>query len=852
MKYFAKCLLGILLLPIVALGVTVGMTSFNAGEFSPLLEFRSDFSKYDNACSELENMYVLIQGPVVRRPGSKYIAEVKDSDDVTRLLRFEYAKTDAYVLEFGDLYMRVYRNGAQVESAGSPYEIVTPFSTEELPSIQFVQSADVVYLVDGNDPPQKLSRTGHTSWTIEDMNFAGTGPFRDENTSTTTLTPSATTGAITLEASAAIFDADHVGSIWQIRHLVDANSLTGILDANESSATITVEGSWHFTTHGSWTGLVTLQRSDDDGSNWAAALPPTYSKYDTNIDEIDEETEPGIIYRVNMADFVSGSCTYNLALSNYYQTGSVEITDFNTTTDVNATVIIELGGTDATDKWSEGYWSDHRGWPQTVEFHEQRLGFAGSETYPQTIWMSQTDDYNNMTIGTEDDDGLIYVLPGQNPIQWMLSSEFLFIGSIGGAGRLGGSDPDQALTPTNVEYKSQTRNGSALIQAVQAGGAILFVERSGMKVREFAYSLEQDKFVAPDLTILAEHITGDGVIEIAYQSRPYPLLWCVLDDGDIAVMGYNRENDVIGWSRVTTDGDYESVSVIPSTGEDQVWAIVNRTIDSSTVRYVEQFQPIDWGTDQNDCFFVDSGGTFDGGAAVTVSGVTQAAPAVVTVSAMPTALANGDLVKFYGVGGMTDLNWKVYGVNEVNSVDLTFELRDPGDTIDINSVGFTAFTSGGRVQEVARTITGLDHLEGETISILGDGSQMSDETVASGSITIDNYAGVIHYGLPYTSELETMPLLFQEEGQGVSASRTTRISAVRVNFYKSLGVQVGTISGTEAVSFVDPSDDVSARVSLFSGWRQTPVLQGFWDIPTVYLKQEEPLPMTVKAIVSEL
>jgi hypothetical protein len=197
-----------------------------------------------------------------------------------------------------------------------------------------------------------------------------------------------------------------------------------------------------------------------------------------------------------------------------------------------------------------------------------------------------------------------------NPIQWMRSQELLMIGTTSSIGLLG--QPDKPITPTfSPIYRTQAKNGSAYIQAVSAVDAVLFVERGAEKVREVLYTYASDRYVAPDMTVLAEHVTGDGIVEIDFQNRPDPVLWCVRQDGQLLSFTYQRKHDVLGWARHDTgaSGQFESVAVIPGSNADELWTVAARTVDSNSVRYVEQFQPLDWGTDANDMWFVDAAGT---------------------------------------------------------------------------------------------------------------------------------------------------------------------------------------------------------------------------------------------------
>lgn len=193
--------------------------SFNAGEFSPLMAARVRFDKYPNALETCLNMVPLVQGGVTARPGTYFVAAVKDSSKKVKLLAFEFSTTQAYVLEFGDLYMRVYKDHGQVESApNTPYELVTPYAEADLFELKFTQSADVLYVAHPSYAPRKITRTGHAAWTISTIDFQD-GPYLNLNTTTTTITPSAVTGAgITLTASAATFAATDVGRLVRVKH----------------------------------------------------------------------------------------------------------------------------------------------------------------------------------------------------------------------------------------------------------------------------------------------------------------------------------------------------------------------------------------------------------------------------------------------------------------------------------------------------------------------------------------------------------------------------------------------------------------------------------------------------------
>lgn len=193
-------------------------TAFNAGELSPLMYGRPDINKYRLGLETMENFRPLVQGGMTRREGSVFCAEVKTSSKKTRLVRFEFSTTQAYIIEFGDLYVRFYKDNGRIESPpGTPVEVVTPYLEADLFQLKFTQSADVLYIAHPSYAPRKLTRTSHTAWTLSTITFLD-GPYLNVNTTSTTLTPSATTGAITLTASASLWVSTDVGRLVRLKH----------------------------------------------------------------------------------------------------------------------------------------------------------------------------------------------------------------------------------------------------------------------------------------------------------------------------------------------------------------------------------------------------------------------------------------------------------------------------------------------------------------------------------------------------------------------------------------------------------------------------------------------------------
>ena len=344
-----------------------------------------------------------------------------------------------------------------------------------------------------------------------------------------------------------------------------------------------------------------------------------------------------------------------------------------------------------------------------------------------------------------------------NGINWMIPRESLILGTSGAEWTIGSQNPDSALTPLNPKAVRHSTYGSADLQAIAVNNVVLFPQRQARKIRELVFSFELDNYVAPDMTVLSEHITETGIVDMAYQSIPDSVLWTVLACGNIANMTYNREQDVVAWHRNVTDGSFESVAIIPGT-EDEIWVSVLRNIDGSDVRYVEQFQPRDYGDDQDDAFYVDSGFTYD---------------------STPTT-----------------------------------------------------------------TITGLDHLIGETVYVLGDGLLQDSKSVGTdGSITIDS-ASTVQVGMPYTSTISPMRLNVPLQ-DGTMMGRTKIIRELGIRFHETSTCKAGpTIANASTLAFGTTKYPAPYSGDYPLTWRGS-----YETEANIVLFTDDPLPMTVLSLM---
>jgi len=307
-----------------------------------------------------------------------------------------------------------------------------------------------------------------------------------------------------------------------------------------------------------------------------------------------EDERVGLKLRVT--DYASNtSARVFLESTDFNSGGTVTINSVASGTSAGATVNKWLGSViTGTTQWSEAAFSAVRGYPRSVAIHEQRLCFGGTSHQPNTVWCSKTDDFENFQLGSAADDGLQFSVASSegNRIAWMFSQKRLMLGTSGDEWTIGGADSGQAFSATNVEAQKQSSFGSKTMRAILLNDVLLFVQRRGRKVRELTYNFERDGWVAPDLTVLSEHVTAGEIVELAFQQQPDAILWAVRGDGQLVGMSYERDQNVVAWHRHTTDGEFESVATVYglSGADDEVWFVVKRTIGGQTKRYIERFK----------------------------------------------------------------------------------------------------------------------------------------------------------------------------------------------------------------------------------------------------------------------
>jgi len=538
-----------------------------------------------------------------------------------------------------------------------------------------------------------------------------------------------------------------------------------------------------------------------------------------------------------------------------------------------ATVMKNLKASTKTTVWAEGSWSEVRGYPARVTFHQQRLVFARTDHQPQNVWLSQNFVYDNYAVNSGDaDDALDLELASNesNDIKWLASAKALIAGTYGGEFVIKSGD-DGLLTPANASASKETSWGSESIIPRKIGNYFYYVQRFGKKLRELFYFWDLDNYKSVDKTILSPHISGDAFKEIAYQQSPDTVLWCVTTSGTIATMTREVDQEVQGWSRQTTEGNYESIATIPSqdSAHDEVWVIVSRVVSGSTLRYVERFKSQVVPDRQDQCFYVHSGLSYDAFAVTGASLYISATGGTVLMTSSAAYFAASDVGQRIRANSSGTIQGEAIITGYTSSTIVVGSVRS---NFTVTSYSETLWGLS------VNTISGLGHLQGKTVTCLVDGGTDKPDKVVTGSaITLANDGFVIQVGLPYTQEMKTLP---PEAGsqRGTSQGKIQRISEVSFKVNRShKGFEVGgsadeldTVSyiesttpeilytGTipnadfslERISFRDPATPMGTPELLFTGTIPNVSVRDNWGYGAqLLLSNSDPLPIELIGLI---
>lgn len=462
----------------------------------------------------------------------------------------------------------------------------TPWETADLPYLAWDQSADVLFLADGTYQQRRIERRGASSWSIV-LYQTRNGPLQAPDTDKVTLAGSAVAINGNLTSNIPYFKSSHVGCLFELTHDADyvSEQLTGL---NQTTDYVTVRGLFSSTvtfddrnlgltldfTTGSFVGTIALERSTDtDAAVWSTV--ETYTA-DHSSTYNDEQTNLIAHYRWRVIAYTSGYAQATLNYASGSTTGLVRVVSYTDDQTVGYEVIKRLSSTGATGNWRGPVWSDDLGWPRVPQFRDDRLHwFLGGRDYASIV-----DDYDNFDDSVEGDSGPISRSVGAGAdegVRWALDMDRFVVGTSGFVASIQASDFNEVVTPTSYTVRIGPTLGASFVPPVQIDDVAIMADKTNRRLYDVFAPEGSAKIKSTDVTRLNPSAVSGGIVAMAVQRQPDTRIYVVLDNGDCAVVTYERDEKVIAFTTFTTDGDFEDVVVLPATRQDDVFFVVNRS-----------------------------------------------------------------------------------------------------------------------------------------------------------------------------------------------------------------------------------------------------------------------------------
>jgi len=850
--------------------------SFSSGEVSPSLYGRVDLAKYRVGAALARNFFVDYRGGMSNRPGTLYVGTAIDSTQAVRLIPFEFSVEQTYVLEFGNYTLRFIQDGGYIEvSPGVPYQIETQYPSSALALLKYTQSADVMTLTHPEYLSINLIRLGDTSWVIEGISFGADIGFPMSVTiSLNTVSTSSEIAGVAYCVTA----ISETGSESNPSDVVSDQTL------NIASALGSITVSWASLTgaryYNVYKALPTAETDVPIGATFGyMATAYGTQSVDNNITPDFTTTPPQhrdpfgsaridyVTVTAGGSGYVQATTTINVAdgsgtgarLTPVVVGGAiVAVIVENEGLGYTAPTITAVGaGAGAT---FTGTLTATTGiYPSVCCYFQQRKVFAATYNQPATLWMTKPGQFENMdrSLPTVGSDALELTLSSTqvNRIKALVPMPGgLVVLTSGGAWQISGGQPGEALTATSATATPQAYNGCSDVPPLVVNYDILYVQSRGSIVRSLSYNFYANIYTGTDLTVISNHLFQPHVItEWAWAEEPFKLVYAVRSDGVLLTMALLKEQEVYGWTWNDTQGFYESVCTVQEGEQNAVYVVVRRLINGTWRRMIERFANRLFPNaatnltdirNVEDAWFVDCGLAYplvypDAGISVTISGTTA------TITADAAVFSGGDVGKVLRVsGGIVDVTAYTNSTRIVGTIRSDIEAFIPG-----TSTVVPADSGEWSLTTPVTTVTGLDHLNGMTVKVLGDGNVFPDAVVAGGSITLSEPCSRIIVGLPYTSQLQTLPL---EVGDPTIQGKRKKISALTTQVESTRGLQYGPDFDHMTEYKMRSNQGYGQPIQLETG-KQRVVMNPTWTVEgQLCVQQTYPLPASVLAVIPEL
>lgn len=878
--------------------------SFGGGELSPEMYGRIDDAKYQSGAATMRNFIAKPQGPAENRPGFSFVSEVKDSSKQTRLIPFTFNTTQTMVIETGAGYFRFHTQGGTLQAGSySAYKSSTVTITIASPGVVtwsnhgLVNTDRVAFTTTGALPTGITANTAYYVLKIDDNSFristsqngtpinttgsqSGTHAAHkvysvadcvrvsDVNYYCITETlgyapPNATywypMGGTAYEvpnpyAEADLFDIHHVQSAdvltlvhpnYPPKELRRLGSTTWTLinvpftPSVSAPSGVTAVASGHTTAKYDYKYVVTTLAEDQVSESAASSVATANGNL----------LETGGIVTISWSA-VTGAFRYNVyklqgGIYGYIgQTASTSIIDDNINPDMSTSPPNYDTVFDGANKY-----------PGAVSYFEQRRVFAGTNNDPQTIWMTRSGTESNMSysLPTRDDDRIKFRVAAReaNTIRHIVPLTQLLLLTSSAEWRVTSVNSD-AITPSTISVRPQSYVGSNNVQPVIINNTMIYGAARGGHVRECGYSWQANGFVTGDMSIRAAHLFDNlDILDMAYSKAPTPIIWMVSSSGKLLGLTYVPEQSIGAWHQHDTDGTFESCTVVAEGKEDVLYVVVKRTVDGSSVRYIERMESRQY-DDQARAFFVDSGATYDG---TNMSATTMTVSGGTTWGSSETLTLTASASKFV-YPGTSDVGDAVV-IDDGNGNKYRFQILETTSAITANvrvdrtvpvSLRNTATTEWSFARN---TISGLTWLEGETVNILADGAVHPQRVVTDGAITLDRSSSIVTIGLPITADLQTLPVAMQIDS-GFGQGRMKNVNKAWLRVFQSSGIFIGPDENNLTEAKQRTTEPYGTPPALKSKEILVMTTPSWADSGQVFIRQTDPLPLSVVALTLEI
>jgi len=819
---------------------------------------RTDLPRFDASAKAILNYIVNSFGGLRKRAGFQFLFGTKNNGD-SRLVRFKFNNAQSYILEFSNLELRFIRDG---QLLGAPFVLATFYTQAQLRELTFSQSADLMTITHVDHQPRELVRVSDAVWTLTDKPV---GPSAGQITNLTlesgitvstefdiTAITQADPGVFTTSAVPTFVDGDIVTirgvvgmdefntEIWEITGLAGSDFSvkdvysgeiidTTLFGAYVSDGTVAEDFGRTFYEY----AVTTIDATSFDEGRSLNKSSPNLTNLEAHV------TDDGRFNKISWTA-APNAFRYNIyrgqngVLGFVGSSTGLEFKDRNHSPDF-------FNSPPETNNIYLGVTAN----PSCSAYFQQRFTSGGSLKKPQSLDLSKIGKFNNFDFEFPilDDSPINFVLNALevNQIQnlvpvkggLMVFSDGLVWLVTGGGGK------GTPITPTSIYADTEEERGIGLPPPVPVGNSILYIENRGSFIRDLVFDFDSGGYIGNDLTIFVNDLFKDhSIVEWGYAKLPDSLIWAIRDDGIFLTLTYVKEQNVFAWHQHETDGFIVSVATVPEGDRDALYAVIKRNIGGTDERFIERLHPSNFAS-VRDAFFVDSGLTFDN--PVAISNISLSDPVLVTTATVH-GLVNNDRADLSDIIGTTSLNLTQFIVTKVT--DFAYKIADLGGN-DVDGANLTTYVSGGFSRKALTVFSGLDHLEGEEVAVLGNGNVIPGITVSGGEVTLPSPVSRVHVGLAYKGEIETMDLnLVNVPMRG----KEKNINEAVIKFEDSRGMLVGPDREHLTPIKERKQEAWNKEIELVNGDVKVPITSTWQREGSIIMQTPDPLPSTVLSV----